>query len=69
MNNMKPHDNRRLNAFIKDEEEAVVEYREIAVEMRNGGFMEHSDLFFAMAEDEARHAETVRQIKASHPRY
>ena len=66
---MKPHDKRRLNAFIKDEEEAVEEYREIAVEMREGGFMEHSDLFFDMANDEARHAETVRQIKASHPRY
>lgn len=66
---MKPHDKRRLNAFIKDEEEAVVEYNEIGVELRNAGFIDHANLFFGMAEDEARHAEIVKQIRANPPRY
>lgn len=66
---MNPHDKRRLNAFIKDEEEAVVEYNNIAIEMTSAGFIEHANLFFAMAEDEARHAETVRQIRDNPPRY
>lgn len=66
---MKPHDKRRLKAFITDEEEAVVEYNEIGVELRNAGFIDHANLFFDMAEDEARHAETVRQIMSNPPRY
>lgn len=66
---MKPHDRRRMNAFIKDEDKAVVEYNKIAIEMRNAGFIDHANLFFEMAEDEARHSEIISEIRANPPRY
>ena len=64
---MRPHDNRRLKAFIKDEKEAAKEYEEMGKMMINSGHLEHARLFYAMAEDEARHAETVEYIMENKP--
>ena len=64
---MGPHDNRRLKAFIKDEKEAAKEYKEMGEMMLAAGHSEHASLFFDMAEDEARHAETVEYIMENKP--
>lgn len=53
---MKPHDNRRLKAFVKDEEEAAKEYTEMALLMEKSGYFQERDIFLEMAEDEAKHA-------------
>lgn len=60
---MKLYDNRRPNALINDELETAEEYHDTALKMREKGFIKPSDLYFGMAEDEARHAEIVEIIK------
>lgn len=59
---MKPHDKRRLNKFILDEERAAEEYNEMGLEMQKNGYDYEARIFFAMAEDESRHAREVSQI-------
>ena len=59
---MKPHDKRRLKAFVKDEKEAADEYREMGEIMLDAGYLEEATLFYDMAEDEAGHARTVERI-------
>lgn len=60
---MKPHDKRRLNAMIKDEQMGEREYKHMADEMYKIGDHEHAELFSKMAYDEARHATYLRRIK------
>ncbi|MCK5014831.1 MAG: hypothetical protein KAS66_13545 [Candidatus Omnitrophica bacterium] len=64
---MGPHDNRRLKAFIRDEKEAAEEYRKMGEMMLDAGHLEHATLFYDMAEDEAKHAETVEYIMKNKP--
>lgn len=59
---MKPHDKRRLNAMIKDEEMGEREYLHMAREMYRTGHHGHEKLFRKMAADEARHASNIRKI-------
>lgn len=65
---MKLYDKRRLNAFIKDEREAVEEYQQMGIEMMEKGFLNDGNLFMDMAADEFRHAETIESIKNNIPR-
>ena len=62
VNNMKPHDKRRLNAMIKDEQMGEREYKHMANEMGKIGHREHARIFRQMAADEARHASNIRKI-------
>jgi len=59
---MKPHDKRRLNKFILDEERAAEEYNEMGLEMQKNGYDYEAGIFFGMADDESRHAQEVNQI-------
>ena len=59
---MKPHDKRRLNAMVKDEEIGTNEYAHMASEMHRIGHHRHEQLFRQMAADEARHASNIRKI-------
>lgn len=68
MNILKPHDLRRINAFIEDEEHAALEYREMGKIMADAGFTEHAQLYYDMADDEAGHADVNRFIKENAPK-
>ncbi|MCK5027950.1 MAG: hypothetical protein KAS07_06020 [Candidatus Pacebacteria bacterium] len=59
---MKPHDLRRLKAFLKDELEAVEEYKGMANEMHRIGHHGHEHLFRQMAADEFKHASNIRKM-------
>ena len=65
---LKPHDLRRINAFISDEEHAAIEYREMGRIMVEAGFTEHARMYFNMADDEAGHADANRYIKENAPK-
>lgn len=62
MRPMKPHDKRRLNKFILDEMRASKEYNQMGIFMEENGFFEDAAMFYGMAEDEAGHAEAVRDM-------
>lgn len=57
---MKPHDKRRLKAFLKDELEAVKEYKGMAKEMERIGHKQHARMFIQMAQDEFKHASNLK---------
>ena len=59
---MKPHDKRRLNAMVKDEQMGEREYIHMANEMKKNGHGAHARMFRDMATDEARHANNIRRI-------
>ena len=64
---MKPHDKRRLNAMVKDEQMGEREYKHMAMEMEEIGHREHAKMFYAMADDEARHADNIKYIRNRAP--
>ena len=59
---MKPHDKRRLNAMIKDEQMGEREYKHMANEMGKIGHGKHARIFRGMAADEARHASNIKKM-------
>ena len=61
---MKPHDKRRLNAMIEEEEHGAATYEKMAHEMKSAGHHIHADYFMAMAKDEDKHARLLRRMKA-----
>ena len=66
---MKPHDKRRLNAMIKDEEMGEREYTHMADEMHKVGHHVHENVFRKMAADEARHANNIRKMMAGKTKF
>ena len=64
---MKPHDKRRLNAFILDEKKAAEEYHQMGVVMEENGYFEHAEIFYNLAVDEMKHSERIRYIIANSP--
>ena len=61
---MKPHDKRRLNALIDEEEHGAAMYAKMSDEMRSVGHLKHARLLMQMADDEEIHAKILRKIKA-----
>ena len=56
---------RRINAFIKDEQEAAKEYNKVSIEMTKEGRLDFAEVFREMAQDEQSHARNIMLMKAS----